>query len=73
MTRAVMLGDPVIARRGPMDHEFHGRVVGRLIGRPVYDVATADGEVIKGLTLVRLDEDALAAQRAVLALEGATR
>ncbi len=67
----MMLGDPVFARRHPGDHEFRGRVVGRTFGRPVYDVETADGERIKGLTLVRLDEEALAVRRAAQALDEA--
>jgi len=62
------LGDPVICRRGPLDHEFTARVVGRSIGRAVYDVETADGELICGLTILRLDEDALALSRPVEAL-----
>ncbi len=59
----MMIGDPVICRRGPLDHEFRARVVGRTIGRAVYDVETADGEFIPGLTHVRLDEEALSAMR----------
>lgn len=65
------IGDPVFARRGPTDREFSGRVVARTFGRAIYDVEAADGERVKGLTLVRLDEEALAAQRAALALDGA--
>jgi len=63
-----MLGDPVICRRGPLDHEIHARVVGRSIGRAVYDVETGDGDLICGLTFLRLDEDALHLSRAVEAL-----
>jgi len=63
-----MLGDPVICRRGPLDHEFHARVVGRSIGRADYDVETADGDLICGLTILRLDEDALHLKRAAEAL-----
>ncbi len=65
----MMLGDPVFARRHPGDHEFRGRVVGRTFGRHTYDVETADGELIKGLTLVRLDEEALAGERAAQWME----
>ena len=65
------IGDPVFARTHRLAPEFRGRVVGRLIGRPIYDVEAADGELFAGLTLVRLDEEALAAQRAALALDGA--
>lgn len=53
-----MLGDPVICRRGPLDHEFSARVVGRTLGvKPVYDVETADGTRLMGVVLVRLDEE----------------
>ena len=62
------IGDPVFARTHPLAPEFRGRVVGRVIGRPVYDVEAADGELFAGLTLVRLDEEALAARRAARAL-----
>jgi len=65
------LGDPVLARRHPGDHEFRARVVGRSIGRHIYDVETADGARLQGLTLVRLDAEAIAAQRAALALDAA--
>jgi hypothetical protein len=68
-----MLGDPVVCRRGPLDHEFHARVVGRTIGRPIYDGETADGELICGLTILRLDEDALRLSRAAGAPGGARR
>ena len=59
----MMIGDPVICRRGPLDHEFRGRVVGRTIGRHVYDVETADGERLSGITIIRLDEEAMAIAR----------
>lgn len=67
----MMIGDPVFARRGPLDHEFRARVVGRTIGKGVYDVETADGELVHGLTLIRLDEEALAVQRMARTLGGA--
>ncbi|WP_457650849.1 hypothetical protein [Profundibacter sp.] len=66
----MMIGDPVFARRGPLDHEFRARVVGRTIGRAIYDVETADGELVQGVSLVRLDEEALAVQQTALSLEG---
>jgi len=67
----MMIGDPVFARHSPTDREFRGRVVARTIGLQSYDVETGDGERINGLTLVRLDEEALATQRAAMALDGA--
>lgn len=63
-----LLGDPVICRRGVLDHEFRARVVGRSIGRAIYDVETADGNRLFGLTNVRLDEEALHLANAVEAL-----
>ena len=65
----MMIGDPVFARRGPAEPEFRGRVVSRAFGRHVYDVETADGEVICDLTLVWLDEEALAIRQAAEALD----
>ena len=67
------LGAPVLVRRAPNEPEFHARVVARTFGLPLFDVETADGEVIKGLTLVRLDETALAIRRAIDALDSDQR
>ena len=65
----INIGTPVIARRGPGEPEFHARVVWRAIGVSLFDVETADGEVIRGMTRVRLDENALAIRRAIYALD----
>lgn len=70
MRHTINLGAPVIARRGPGEPEFHARVVARTFGRQFFDVETADGEVLSGLTLVRPDEEAQAIGRAVRALDG---
>ena len=67
------LGAPVLVRRGPGEPEFHARVVARTIGLQIFDVEAADGEVIQGLTLVRLDENALAIRRAIDALDSDQR
>lgn len=64
------IGAPVLVRRAPGEPEFHARVVGRTIGLPLFDVETADGEVIRCLTQVRLDNNALAIRRAIDALDG---
>jgi len=67
------LGAPVLVRRGPGEPEFHARVVARTFGPQIFDVEAADGEVIRGLTLVRLDENALAIRRAIDALDSNQR
>ena len=65
------LGAPVIAQRGPGEPEFRARVLARTFGRRSFDVETADGEVLEGLTLVRLDDEAQAIGRVARALDGA--
>jgi len=67
------LGAPVIARRGPGEPEFCARVLARTFGRQRFDVETADGEVLEGLTLVRPDDEAQAIGRVARALDGVAR
>ncbi len=51
-----MIGDPVRFRRGDLDHEQRGRVVGRTIcGAPRFDIEASDGALYQNLTDVRLD------------------
>ncbi len=64
------LGAPVIAQRGPGEPEFRARVVARTFCRQFFDVETADGEALEGLTLVRPDDEAQAIERAARALDG---
>ncbi len=65
----INIGTPVLARRGLGEPEFHARVVWRANGVPLFDVETADGEVVRGMTLVQLDENAMAIRRAINALD----
>ena len=69
----INLGAPVIARRGPTEPEFRARVVARTFGRRRFDVETADGEVLQGLTLVRPDDEAQAIGRVARVLDGGAR
>ncbi len=64
-------GAPVIAQRGPGEPEFRVRVLARTFGRQRFDVETADGEVLEGLTLVRPDDEAQTIGRMARALDGA--
>ncbi len=58
------IGDRVYCRRSFCGVEFPARVVGRSLVRHIYDVETADGEQIRAIAFIRLDEDA---QRLVMA------
>ena len=52
-----LIGDYVIFKRGPLDHERHGRVVGKTFEQqPRYDIESADGRC-NGITDLRLDEE----------------
>ncbi len=73
MGHTINLGAPVIAQRGPGEPEFRARVVARTFGRQRFDVETADGEVLCGLTQVRPDDEAQAIGRAARALDGVAR
>ena len=59
------LGDPVFFRRSPAHHEECGRVVGAPRARSLtasrysYDIETADGERVAGVTILRADEEAM--------------
>lgn len=71
--RTVIIGDPVIAQRGPGEPEFCARVLARSFGRQRFDVETADGEVLQGLTLVRPDDEAQTIGWVARALDGGAR
>lgn len=55
-----VIGDLVLCRTTPADHEFQARVVGVTTeGRPRYDVIDRDGRLHLNVPDIRLDEDAM--------------